>query len=58
LAELPHQTLIGPAHGLWYRTNALGQRLYINYRFQKDVAAADDGASASTQAAAHAASAG
>jgi hypothetical protein len=49
LAELPRQTLIGPAHGLWYRTNALGQRLYINRRFHGDVAAADDVATASAQ---------
>jgi|SRR5579862_9508281 len=41
LAELPRQTVIGPAHGLWYRTDALGQRLYINRRFHKDLAAAD-----------------
>src|ERR1700691_1978985 len=38
LAELPRQTVIGPAHGLWYRTDALGGRLYINRRFHKDVA--------------------
>lgn len=49
LAELPRQTLIGPAHGLWYRTDALGQRLYINRRFHKHVAAADDGATATAQ---------
>jgi len=48
LAELPRQTLIGPAHGLWYRTDTLGQRLYIQYRFHKDVTAADQGASART----------
>ena len=46
LAELPRQTLIGPAHGLWYRTNALGQRLYINRRFHKDIADADAAAGA------------
>ena len=39
--ELPRQTVIGPAHGLWYRTESLGERLYINFRFQADVAAAD-----------------
>ena len=41
LAELPRQTAIGPAHGLWYKTNALGEQLYINKRFHKDVAQAD-----------------
>jgi len=39
--ELPRQTMIGPAHGLWYRTDSLGEKLYINRRFHKDVAAAD-----------------
>jgi hypothetical protein len=42
--ELPRQTLIGPAHGLWYRSESLGQRLYINRRFHKDVHLADAGA--------------
>lgn len=41
LVELPRQTIIGPAHGLWYRTESLGSKLYINKRFHKDVAAAD-----------------
>jgi hypothetical protein len=48
VAELPRQTAIGPADGLWYRTEALGQRLFINRRFHKDVAAADDVIAAST----------
>jgi hypothetical protein len=39
--ELPRDTLIGPAHGIWYRTEALGERLYVNKRFHKDIAAAD-----------------
>ena len=34
-------TKIGPASGLWYRTEALGERLYIHKRFHKDIAAAD-----------------
>jgi hypothetical protein len=46
--EVPRNIRIGPAHGLWYRTEALGMRLYINRRFQKDVEAADAGASAAT----------
>jgi hypothetical protein len=41
LRELPRQTLIGPAHGLWYRVDSLGERLYINKRFHKDIRAAD-----------------
>ena len=41
LRELPRNTKIGPASGLWYRTEALGERLYIGKRFHKDVAAAD-----------------
>ncbi len=40
--ELPRSTRIGPASGLWYRCESLGQRLYINKRFHKDIAAADD----------------
>ena len=41
LRELPRATRIGPATGLWYKTEALGERLYINRRFFKDIAAAD-----------------
>jgi hypothetical protein len=44
LAEYPRQLTIGPAHGLWYRCDAFGDRLYINKRFFKDVAMADQGA--------------
>jgi hypothetical protein len=39
--EVPRSTQIGPAHGLWYQTAVLGQKLYIHKRFAKDVAAAD-----------------
>ena len=39
--ELPRSTRIGPASGLWYRCETLGERLYIAKRFHKDVAAAD-----------------
>jgi len=39
--ELPRATKIGPAHGFWYRCDALGERLYIHKRFHKDVTAAD-----------------
>jgi hypothetical protein len=41
LRELPRNTLIGPAHGIWYRTESLGERLYVNKRFHKDIAVAD-----------------
>ena len=41
VAELPRETRIGPATGLWYRCESLGERLYIHKRYHKDVAAAD-----------------
>jgi hypothetical protein len=41
LRELPRNTLIGPASGLWWRCESLGERLYVHKRFHKDVAAAD-----------------
>jgi hypothetical protein len=41
IRELPRQLSIGPANGLWYRTEVLGERLYIAKRFHKDIAAAD-----------------
>jgi hypothetical protein len=41
LRELPRATRIGPASGLWYKTEALGERLYISKRFHKDIAVAD-----------------
>jgi hypothetical protein len=41
LRELPRSTRIGPASGLWYKTEALGERMYIGKRFHKDVEAAD-----------------
>lgn len=39
--ELPRQTRIGPASGLWWRCESLGPKLYIHKRFHKDVTAAD-----------------
>jgi hypothetical protein len=39
--EVARSVQIGPAHGLWYRTDALGRTLYINKRFHKDIAEAD-----------------
>jgi len=44
LRSLPRQTQIGPAKGLWYKTENLGERLYIHKRFHKDIAAADTAA--------------
>jgi hypothetical protein len=41
LSEWPRATKIGPASGLWYKCDSLGERLYIHKRFHKDVAAAD-----------------
>lgn len=41
LRELPRNTRIGPPSGLWWRCETLGERLYINKRFHKDVNAAD-----------------
>lgn len=41
LRQLPRATVIGPPSGLWYRCDHLGERLYINKRFHKDVRAAD-----------------
>lgn len=41
LTELPRPTQIGPASGLWFKTETLGERLYIHKRFHKDVAEAD-----------------
>lgn len=41
LAEFPRLMVIGPAHGLWYRTDRFGERLFISRRFYEDVAAAD-----------------
>lgn len=39
--ELPRSTQIGPAKGIWYKTEALGERIYVAKRFHKDIAAAD-----------------
>lgn len=39
--ELPRATRIGPAKGLWYKCETLGQKLYVHKRFHKDIDAAD-----------------
>ena len=46
LAQLPRETVIGPARGLWYATDVLGPRLFIGRRFRDDAAAADGALSA------------
>lgn len=38
---VPRQTAIGPASGLWYKTEALGRRLFVHKRFHGDVNEAD-----------------
>ena len=46
LRELPRSTALGTPSGLWWRTDALGERLYVHKRFHKDVIAANELASA------------
>jgi hypothetical protein len=41
IREVPRGVRIGPASGLWFKTEALGEKLYIHKRYHKDVAAAD-----------------
>jgi hypothetical protein len=41
MRELPRSTVIGPATGMWYKTDALGETLYVHKRFHKDIARAD-----------------
>ena len=44
--EAPRGTRIGPVTGLWYKTESLGEPLYIARRFFNDVAEADARAAA------------
>ncbi|WP_340537022.1 hypothetical protein [Nocardioides sp. GXZ039] len=39
--EAPRATVIGPAHGLWWKCETLGEPMYVHTRFHKDVLAAD-----------------
>jgi hypothetical protein len=41
LRELPRQTQIGPAKGLYCRTEALGERLYIHRAYFHDITLVD-----------------
>src|SRR6266545_5013847 len=44
LRVLPRSTQIGPPHGLWYKTEALGEPLWFAKAVQKHIAKADAGA--------------
>lgn len=41
VATVPRSTQIGPAKGVWWKSESLGQTLYVNKRFHKDVEQAD-----------------
>lgn len=41
VAELSRTVVIGPASGLWWKCETLGERLFVHKRFDKDVLAAD-----------------
>jgi hypothetical protein len=41
IATLPRQTRLGPVSGLWAKIELLGERLWVNKRFQKEIEAAD-----------------
>jgi hypothetical protein len=45
--DLPRNTIIRPAHGIWYQTDGLAESIYIHRRYHKDVAAADSAIGAS-----------
>ncbi|MGE0880782.1 MAG: hypothetical protein AB7L13_20390 [Acidimicrobiia bacterium] len=38
---VPRATRLGPPTGLWYKTAALGETIYVHKRFHKDIEAAD-----------------
>jgi len=44
LREVPRQTKIGPGEGLWYKTESLGETMFINRRYFNDIEVADAGA--------------
>ena len=41
VTSLPRTTQIGPASGIWWKSSSLGQPLYVNQRFHKDILLAD-----------------
>lgn len=40
--DLPRATDLGTPSGIWWRTEALGERLYVHKRFHKDIVAANE----------------
>ena len=46
IRELPRSTRIGPPSGLWYKSETLGERIYIHKRFHSDINRADAAISA------------
>lgn len=42
LRELPRATDLGTPSGMWWRTETLGERLYIHKRFHKDIVRANE----------------
>jgi hypothetical protein len=41
LTQAPRSTRIGPPSGLWHKTGAFGEVLYVHKRFHKDIEAVD-----------------
>src|ERR1700729_4259697 len=41
IRELPRSTRIGPPSGLWYKSESLGERIYVHKRFHPDINRAD-----------------
>lgn len=41
VGEFPRSTVLGAPKGMWWKTDALGQTLYVHRRFHKDVEQAD-----------------
>jgi hypothetical protein len=39
--EVGRATKIGPPSGLWFKSESLGEKMYIHKRFHKDIEAAD-----------------
>ena len=37
----PRATTIGPASGMWWKCETLGDRMFVHKRFHKDIEAAD-----------------
>jgi hypothetical protein len=39
--DVARATRIGPPSGLWFKTEALGEKMYVHKRFHKDIETAD-----------------